>query len=175
MCSSDLASNHYDVVLVDAPPLLAVTDAAVLSQAVGGVLVVAQSDRVRRAEFERALAKLETVDANVVGLVLNRVRGVSGSVYAYGSPEARAVLAAEAEDREAAARAEAEGGESDPSSDGSRPHADGTWTEEQAGPGNASPRRPGRRKAVRRPVSGRQAEIDRDRELESLGGPHGEH
>ncbi|MGP5415075.1 polysaccharide biosynthesis tyrosine autokinase [Brachybacterium paraconglomeratum] len=198
------ASNHYDVVLVDAPPLLAVTDAAVLSQAVGGVLVVAQSDRVRRAEFERALAKLETVDANVVGLVLNRVRGVSGSVYAYGSPEARAVLAAEAEDREAAARAEAEDGASDPSADGSRPHADGTGTEEhasfgdvladtdaqeegtfpqaetaaeeeQAGPGAASPRRPGRRKAVRRPVSGRQAEIDRDRELESLGGPHGEH
>ena len=92
------AARHYDVVLVDAPPLLAVTDAAVLSQAVGGVLVVAQSERVRRAEFERALAKLETVDANVVGLVLNRVRGVSGSQYAYASPEARAVLAAEAED-----------------------------------------------------------------------------
>ena len=114
----------------------------------------------------------------------------------------RSVLAAEAEDREAAARAEAESGASGPSADSS--HADGTWTEEhasfgdvladtdaqeegtfpqaetaaeeqQAGPGAASPRRPGRRKAVRRPVSGRQAEIDRDRELESLGGPHGEH
>lgn len=96
------AARHYDVVLVDAPPLLAVTDAAALSQSVGGVLVVAQSERVRRAEFERALAKLETVDANVVGLVLNRVRGASGSQYAYGSPEARAILAAEAESAEQA-------------------------------------------------------------------------
>lgn len=201
------AARHYDVVLVDAPPLLAVTDAAALSQSVGGVLVVAQSERVRRAEFERALAKLETVDANVVGLVLNRVRGVSGSQYAYGSPEARAILAAEAESAEQASGSEADAAAQGSSadaldpSDGSAgepateelatfsdvladtdvqeestfPGPDEGGGEEKASAGASSPRRPGRRKAVRRPVSERQADTDPARELERLGGAHGEH
>lgn len=205
------AAHHYDVVLIDAPPLLAVTDAAALSQSVGGVLVVAQSERVRRAEFERALAKLETVDANVVGLVLNRVRGVSGSQYAYGSPEARAVLAAEAESAEQTASTEADAAAQpvveealDPSGETAHGLADEPATEELATfsdvladtdaqaestfpgtdeeadegrtpAGASSPRRPGRRKAVRRPVSERQAGTDPARELERLGGTHGEH
>jgi len=201
------AARHYDVVLVDAPPLLAVTDAAALSQSVGGVLVVAQSERVRRAEFERALAKLETVDANVVGLVLNRVRGASGSQYAYGSPEARAILAAEAESAEQApggvADATAQGAsdalnpsdgpagepateelatfydvlaDTDAQQESTFPGADEEDDGEgEASTGTSSPRRPGRRKAVRRPVSERQDGSDPARELERLGGTHGEH
>lgn len=77
------AARRYDVIVVDAPPLLPVTDAAVLSQVVGGVLVVAQNERVRRSDLERAMAKLETVEAKVVGMVLNRVRGISGGRYVY--------------------------------------------------------------------------------------------
>jgi succinoglycan biosynthesis transport protein ExoP len=208
------AARHYDVVLVDAPPLLAVTDAAVLSQAVGGVLVVAQSERVRRAEFERALAKLETVDANVVGLVLNRVRGASGSQYAYASPEARAVLAAEAEDaarqdsdaltptaddaEELAAPAGPDAAASDLEEPATEeldtfsdvladtdaqeecvfPRTEGeeaAHVESAGTPGAAAPRRPGRRKAVRRPGSERPTEHSASRELERLAGPHGEH
>ncbi|MDN5686075.1 MAG: polysaccharide biosynthesis tyrosine autokinase [Brachybacterium sp.] len=81
------AARHYDVVIVDVPPVLAVTDAAVLSRVVGGVVVVAQNERVRLAEFERSMAKLQAVGANIVGTVLNRARGVSGSRYAYAIPE----------------------------------------------------------------------------------------
>ncbi len=81
------AARHYDVVILDAPPVLAVTDAAVLSRVVGGVVVVAQNERVRRAEFERSMAKLQAVDANVVGTVLNRIRGVSGGRYVYAGAE----------------------------------------------------------------------------------------
>jgi capsular exopolysaccharide synthesis family protein len=205
------AARHYDVVLVDAPPLLAVTDAAVLSQVVGGVLVVAQSERVRRAEFERALAKLETVDANVVGLVLNRVRGGSTSQYAYASPEARAILAAEAEsgasadegadastgsadelDPSAAQDVEDAGSQepateelatfsevladSDAQAENTFPHAEDEAEEgEEAGAFGTAPRRPGRRKAVRRPVSERTSDSAASRELERLGGTHGEH
>lgn len=82
------AAQRYDVVVLDAPPLLPVTDAAVLSQVVGGVLVVAQNERVRHSDLERAMAKLEAVEAKVVGVVLNRVRGISGGRYVYAGAEA---------------------------------------------------------------------------------------
>src|SRR5699024_8986877 len=47
------ATMRYDIVIIDAAPMLPVTDAAVLSQFVGGVVVVAESERVRRAEIDR--------------------------------------------------------------------------------------------------------------------------
>ncbi|WP_198683982.1 polysaccharide biosynthesis tyrosine autokinase [Brachybacterium sp. YJGR34] len=88
------AYRRYDVVLIDVPPVLPVADAAVLSRIVGGVLVVAQNERVRRAELERAMAKLQAVDAPVVGMILNRVRGAGQGAYAaygsYGAPGAEA-------------------------------------------------------------------------------------
>jgi len=78
------ATMRYDIVIIDAAPMLPVTDAAVLSQFVGGVVVVAESERVRRAEIDRSMGKLEAVGAKVVGVVLNRVRGSASAQDAYG-------------------------------------------------------------------------------------------
>lgn len=76
----------FDAVVIDAPPLLPVTDAAVLSQHVGGVLVVAGSQKVRQQELLRSLSALEMVGAHVLGLVLNRlpVKGPDSYSYGYG-------------------------------------------------------------------------------------------
>lgn len=79
----------FDTVVIDAPPLLPVTDAAVLGQFVGGVLVVVGSQKTKRHDVERALAALHLVDANVLGIVLNQlpVKGPDAYAYSYYSYE----------------------------------------------------------------------------------------
>ncbi len=63
----------FDVVLYDAPPLLPVADATVLSRLVGGTLLVVASGKTRMPHLDAALAELEKVDASVSGLVLTMV------------------------------------------------------------------------------------------------------
>jgi len=66
------AAGRYDVVIVDSPPVLAVTDASVLSTITGGTLMVVATGRHRKAELRDALDRLDHVGARVLGLVLNR-------------------------------------------------------------------------------------------------------
>lgn len=73
----------FDVVILDAPPLLPVTDAAVLSQHVGGVVVVVGSQKTSRPELEKSLAALELVGAQVLGIVLNRIPTKGADAYSY--------------------------------------------------------------------------------------------
>lgn len=73
----------FDTVVIDAPPLLPVTDAAVLSQHVGGVVLVVGSQNVRRQDLEKSLGALELVGADVLGLVLNRVPTKGPDAYSY--------------------------------------------------------------------------------------------
>lgn len=70
---ADLA-ERYDYVLIDAPPLLPVTDAAVLSTIVDGALVVVGAGVAQREHVRRALESLEAVNGSVLGLILNRVK-----------------------------------------------------------------------------------------------------
>jgi polysaccharide chain length determinant protein (PEP-CTERM system associated) len=67
------ALEGADVVLVDAPPVLPVTDAAVLAPAVDGVILVIKLGRTPRAAARRARQQLEAVGARVVGVVANGV------------------------------------------------------------------------------------------------------
>lgn len=60
-----------DIVLFDAPPVIAVTDAAVLGTKVDGVLLVVSAGRTRREHAERAKESLERVHVRIVGAVLN--------------------------------------------------------------------------------------------------------
>lgn len=71
--------SEYEVVIIDAPPLLPVTDPAVLGSMASGVLLVVSADgRTRRGELERAVKDLESVNARLLGVVLNRVDHVAG-------------------------------------------------------------------------------------------------
>jgi capsular exopolysaccharide synthesis family protein len=74
----------FDTVIIDAPPLLPVTDAAVLSQHVGGVVVVAGAQRLKRHELEKSLETLAMVNSNILGIVLNRVSNKGPDAYGHG-------------------------------------------------------------------------------------------
>ncbi|MFJ4267041.1 polysaccharide biosynthesis tyrosine autokinase [Paenarthrobacter nicotinovorans] len=77
----------FDTVIVDAPPLLPVTDAAVLSQNVGGVVLVVGSQKLRQQDLEKSLNALNLVSSNILGIVLNRlpVKGPDAYSYTYYS------------------------------------------------------------------------------------------
>jgi capsular exopolysaccharide synthesis family protein len=66
--------ERADVVLFDAPPVVAVTDAAVLATKVDGVLLVVNAGGTKRDYARAAKARLEKVNANLLGAVLNNVR-----------------------------------------------------------------------------------------------------
>ena len=65
---------RFDVILIDAPPVLPVTDAAILSTRVDGVVLVYQLGRISRAALKRAKVHLDTVRATIRGIVLNDVK-----------------------------------------------------------------------------------------------------
>jgi len=76
--------SSYDVVLLDTPPLLPVTDAAVLTKMVGGALVVVGADRLHRGQLQESLANLDTAGAHVYGVVVNKVAKRDANGYGYG-------------------------------------------------------------------------------------------
>jgi polysaccharide biosynthesis transport protein len=78
-------SESYDIVLLDSPPLLPVTDAAVLSKLAGGALVVAGADRIDRRQLQQSLESLETAGASLFGIVMNKIARREAASYGYGS------------------------------------------------------------------------------------------
>lgn len=62
--------DEYDVVLIDAPPLLPVTDGALVSKLTRGALLVVGAKRVHRGEVEGAIQSLEAVGARLAGVVM---------------------------------------------------------------------------------------------------------
>ena len=67
------ASEEFDVVLIDSPPLLAVTDAAVISTMADGAIVVIRMGATTRAALKRTASQLEAVEGRLLGAVLNDV------------------------------------------------------------------------------------------------------
>ncbi|WP_018504682.1 polysaccharide biosynthesis tyrosine autokinase [Parafrankia discariae] len=82
--------SRFDIVLIDAPPLLPVTDAAVLSTRVDGTLLVARVGRTRREQLRRAAEALRAVDARMIGTVLNMVPMKGLNAHYYGRYESYA-------------------------------------------------------------------------------------
>lgn len=78
----DVLSKRFDVVLVDSPPVLPVTDAAALARYVDGILLVSRAGMTKQRALTRAVEVLEQVGAPILGLVLN---GASEELeYGYG-------------------------------------------------------------------------------------------
>lgn len=68
------AGQHFDWVIIDSPPVLAVTDACVIAPLLSGVLFVVGSEMTTKQSVQAALEELEAVNARFVGTVLNRVQ-----------------------------------------------------------------------------------------------------
>ncbi len=63
-------SQSFDVILIDAPPVVAVTDAQILSRITDGVIVVAKANQTKKANLNLAKKRLNQVQANILGCVL---------------------------------------------------------------------------------------------------------
>ncbi len=88
----DALRDEFDLVLIDSPPVLPVTDAMVLSSYADGTLLVVAAGQTRRADLQRASEKFSQAKVPLLGIVLNEVTrqnayggqygGVSGHGYA---------------------------------------------------------------------------------------------
>ena len=76
--------QHFDYVLVDTPPIMPVTDAAVVSGKVDGTIMVIASGTVSPAIAVEAKTRLEQAGAQLLGVVLNKVDVAGNSHYGYG-------------------------------------------------------------------------------------------
>lgn len=77
-------AGRVDVVLVDTPPVLPVTDALLMASLVDITILVARAGMTNRRATRRAVELLEQVDANLVGCILNGVAVEGGYGYGYG-------------------------------------------------------------------------------------------
>jgi capsular exopolysaccharide synthesis family protein len=91
----DEAQQYYDRILLDSPPVNAVTDPIIISKLVDGTIVVVKSAKTTKEAARRAVRRLEDVNAKILGLVLNDVDFKDGGYYynyyyykrGYGSDE----------------------------------------------------------------------------------------
>ena len=65
--------DRFDIVIVDTPPVLPVTDPLIIAREVDGVIVVTRCESTTRGELQRTLAQLAKGDTNLLGVVLNEV------------------------------------------------------------------------------------------------------
>lgn len=78
--------EQFDVVIIDSPPVLALTDAQVLCSQVDGVMMVVAADTTSKSDVQRAQAMLRHAGGRLLGAVFNKVKRTnhSGGYYAYG-------------------------------------------------------------------------------------------
>ena len=75
------AKESFDIVIVDAPPILPVPDALTIGRWVDGAVLAVRFDNSRYPQVERANRRLAAVGVPVIGAVMNGVRGAEASYY----------------------------------------------------------------------------------------------
>jgi succinoglycan biosynthesis transport protein ExoP len=76
-------SLQFDMVIMDSPPALAVTDAVLISPQTDGVLIVLDTGRTKKAQLQQVNELLKEVGARVIGTVLNRLSPRGDGYYYY--------------------------------------------------------------------------------------------
>lgn len=80
----DRVSEMFDMVIIDAPPLLPVSDAAIIARDVDGAILVVRHGKTTREQLRQAGQRLSHVDANLLGVTVNMTPKRSGRGYGYG-------------------------------------------------------------------------------------------
>jgi tyrosine-protein kinase Etk/Wzc len=80
----DWAAENYDIVIVDTPPVLAVTDAGIVGEHCGTTLLIAHFDKTAAKEIEISVQRLALAGVEVKGAILNAVEKTASSNYSYG-------------------------------------------------------------------------------------------
>jgi capsular exopolysaccharide synthesis family protein len=75
--------DHFDLVLIDSPPVLPVTDASILSRYADATLMLVAAGQTRRADLHRAAERLNQVGGTILGIVLNKATRQTGRYYGY--------------------------------------------------------------------------------------------
>ncbi len=75
--------NAFDLVIYDAPPVLSVTDAQILSTKVDGTVLVVRENKTEKASVKQAVKLIKHVNGEFVGVVLNDVHGSASGYYGY--------------------------------------------------------------------------------------------
>ncbi len=90
----DEMRDQYDTIILDSPPLLAVTDAQVLTTLSDGTVVVVQHGVTKKDEISQAKDLLEKVKGNILGVVLSQIPPEDNGYYYYYSYEDKKTAAA---------------------------------------------------------------------------------
>jgi capsular exopolysaccharide synthesis family protein len=77
----DALEQDWDIILLDSPPMVAVTDATIISREIDAMILVVHSGKTNRQSFERTISTLKSINVPLVGVVLNSVT----SKNSYGS------------------------------------------------------------------------------------------
>lgn len=80
---AELASR-FDRVILDSPPVQAVTDAVLLSKLVDGVILVVRADKTLREDVKRSARQIRDVGGAITGLIVNEIDTSDRSYYSYG-------------------------------------------------------------------------------------------
>src|SRR5699024_4396182 len=64
--------TNYDMIIIDSPPILSMTDAQLLSKNANGVILVTNVEKNNRDRMNEAKDLLDKADANIIGIVLNK-------------------------------------------------------------------------------------------------------
>jgi capsular exopolysaccharide synthesis family protein len=84
----DRLNQMFDMVIIDAPPLLPVSDAAIMARDVDGAILVVRHGKTTKDQLRQARLRLDQVDANLFGVTVNmaprRGKGAYGYAYGYG-------------------------------------------------------------------------------------------
>lgn len=80
----EMLGEHFDYVLIDAPPLLLVTDAAVVSKKTKGVILAAASGQTKKAALHAAVRTLDTAGAELLGVIVTKLPTKGPDSYGYG-------------------------------------------------------------------------------------------
>lgn len=75
--------EQFDQIIIDTPPVLALTDAQLISTHCDGVVLVAESGKVKRSALLDAKERLEIVKARIVGVVINNAKRKAKDDYYY--------------------------------------------------------------------------------------------
>lgn len=79
----DKLKENFDYIIIDTPPVQAVTDSQILSTKADGTLLVVKAEKTKKDSVENAIELLKKVNANIIGTVLNGVDNSRNKYYYY--------------------------------------------------------------------------------------------
>ncbi|MGP6174884.1 polysaccharide biosynthesis tyrosine autokinase [Corynebacterium sp. A21] len=79
--------SQFDYVIIDVPPILAVTDSVVVGKFAAGILLIAASGRTTSQDLEKSLLAIETAGTDVLGMIVTMVPSKGADRYSYSSDQ----------------------------------------------------------------------------------------